>query len=482
MTGHRQTTGEISHSAPFWRLIEFFGTRSWIGLLDSSLVDGKLGRYSMLCAEADLVVSVTGLQQDKARVTTHPVGRPDDQPVTAENADPLQLIRQLMSDRAPVAVQPPPEDAPLAGGALLCLGYEAGHILEALPNTGDVDYELPDMVAIFSRITLCHCHHSGRTWLTVISTDDPQPEFDDLTRRIEAFRPAPIPRPPIDPVMPQLSGRLDQAAYERAVQTIKDAIDQGRVFEACMSQRLNAELHSDGWTLYQELRRINPAPFAAYLKLEGADVICSSPERFLSLDRRGVIESRPIKGTRPRGATPEQDQALHDDLAAALKDRAENLMIVDLVRNDIGRVAEYGSVEVPELAIIEKYATVWQMVSTIRGRLRADLDALDLIRACFPGGSMTGAPKIEAMRIIDELEPVRRQIYSGAIGYLDFRGNLDLNIVIRTCIARHGRCDFGVGGAVTADSDPAAEYQESLDKARALVEAVAAANARAGKR
>jgi para-aminobenzoate synthetase component 1 len=231
-------------------------------------------------------------------------------------------------------------------------------------------------------------------------------------------------------------------------------------------------LAGDPWDLYGILREINPAPFAAWLQFPDFQIVSASPERFLSLSSNRVAESRPIKGTRPRGADPVEDARLRDELEKSTKDRAENVMIVDLVRNDLGRVAEIGSVEVPELQVIEPYATVFQMVSTVRAKLRKDRDAVDLVRACFPGGSMTGAPKIEAMKIIDALEPVKRGVYSGAIGYFDHSGVMDLSIVIRTIVCKDGRATFGVGGAVVADSDPQDEYQETLDKAAALIEAL----------
>jgi anthranilate/para-aminobenzoate synthase component I len=234
--------------------------------------------------------------------------------------------------------------------------------------------------------------------------------------------------------------------------------------------------------LYRSLRRENPAPFAAYLELPDVCVVGSSPERFLKLAPDRGVESRPIKGTRPRGATPDRDAALAEALVTSPKDRAENLMIVDLVRNDLGRVCETGSVRVPELMQVEAYATVFQLVSTVVGRLRSDRDAVDLVRACFPPGSMTGAPKIAAMRIAGALEPVRRGIYSGAIGYLDVRGGLDLSVVIRSLLVKAGRAYLHVGGAVVADSDPRAEYEETLDKARALRAALERARRGADRR
>ncbi len=207
-------------------------------------------------------------------------------------------------------------------------------------------------------------------------------------------------------------------------------------------------------------------------------MVGSSPERFLRLDTEGILETRPIKGTRPRAADPVDDATLRDELSTSEKDHAENIMIVDLARNDLGRVCETGSVHVPGLCEVEGYATVWQLVSTVRGQLREDLDGIDAVRACFPGGSMTGAPKIEAMKMIDELEHHTRGIYSGAIGWLESNGTLDLNIVIRTIVTRNGRATYGTGGAITADSEPQAEWRESLDKVRALAKAIAMVNDR----
>ncbi|MBE0565754.1 MAG: aminodeoxychorismate synthase component I, partial [Krumholzibacteria bacterium] len=264
----------------------------------------------------------------------------------------------------------------------------------------------------------------------------------------------------------------DRTAYAAAVERCRQHILAGDVFEVCLTQQLAADLPCAPWRLYEVLRAVNPAPFAAFVDAAQVQVVSASPERFLRLDRERRAESRPIKGTRPRGRDREEDEQLRRELATSAKDRAENIMIVDLVRSDLGRVCETGSVTVPELTAVESYATVHQLVSTVQGRLRADLDAVDLVRACFPGGSMTGAPKIAAMGVIDAEEPAARGVYSGALGYLDRRGAMDLSIVIRTLVCAGKLATFGVGGAVTADSDPDAEYQEAMDKGRAMVEAL----------
>jgi para-aminobenzoate synthetase component 1 len=255
------------------------------------------------------------------------------------------------------------------------------------------------------------------------------------------------------------------------VEAAREYIARGDIFQVNLSQRFDADLPLPPYELYQRLRSINPAPFAAYLNLDDVTVVCASPERFLKADG-GLVETRPMKGTRPRGGSPAQDEALARELLSSAKDRAENVMIVDLERNDLGRVCRYGTVRVRELWTLEKYATVFQLTSCVEGRLRPEKKRVDLLKACFPGGSITGAPKVRAMEIIDELEPTRRSIYTGSIGYLGFGDTMDLNIVIRTILVKDGRAFLQVGGAVTYDSDPQAEYQETLDKARALFQAL----------
>ena len=225
------------------------------------------------------------------------------------------------------------------------------------------------------------------------------------------------------------------------------------------------------YELYRRLRRINPAPFASYLNFDDVTVVSASPERFLRI-RGDLVETRPIKGTRPRGKDPATDAAMAKELVNSVKDQAEHVMIVDLERNDLGRVCSYGTVRVSELAALEKYATVFHLTSTVEGRLRPGKDVIDLLKATFPGGSITGAPKVRAMEIIDELEPTRRSVYTGSIGYLGFDGSTDLDIVIRTILVKEGRAYFQVGGAVVYDSDPEGEYDETLDKAKALMHAL----------
>jgi para-aminobenzoate synthetase component 1 len=271
----------------------------------------------------------------------------------------------------------------------------------------------------------------------------------------------------------RLTSNFRRRDYIEAIRRAKEYIAAGDIYQVNLSQRLSAPLVTNPLDLYRRLSRSNPSPFAAYFDTPDGAVVSCSPERFLELRGREV-ETRPIKGTRPRGESPEEDARLAAELQASAKDRAENVMIVDLERNDIGRVCEFGSVHVPELFALESYATVHHLVSTVRGRLRPDCDALDCLRACFPGGSITGAPKVRSMEIIEELESTRRGVYTGAIGYLCFSGDMDVNIVIRTAVVQDGVAHFQVGGGIVADSDPEAEYQETVDKGRAIADALAA--------
>ncbi|MCP4144263.1 MAG: aminodeoxychorismate synthase component I [bacterium] len=372
--------------------------------------------------------------------------------------DPFAELQRIKNRRAAVEH----DLIPFTSGGVGWFGYEAGHMIEQLPDSG-VDHGLPDICFFFPTVILAHQHSSGRTWQIGefnLSELEPETELQDNETDI-------------DPTM-----MFSAESYGDAVETIRSEINAGRVYEVCMTHSIEVLLDCKPWQLFRTLRRDNPAPFASLISTPDCDIISSSPEQFLSLDKNRKITSRPIKGTRPRGKTADQDEQLKNELSCSIKDRAENLMIVDLVRNDIGRVAAHGSVTAAELTKIETYATVFQMVSTIQGNLDSQFSSIDLIKACFPGGSMTGAPKIEAMKMIDELEPVCRGIYSGSIGWLGDNDTLDLNIVIRTCIARNGIGYIGAGGAIVADSDPVAEWEESMAKAQALLDAIAKCGAK----
>ena len=270
----------------------------------------------------------------------------------------------------------------------------------------------------------------------------------------------------------ELRSSFTHAEYLDAVARVREYIYAGDIFQANLSQRFEAPLSDTPWELYQRMRTRNAAPFAAYFECPGAAIVSASPERFLRVDVDGHVETRPIKGTRPRGVGPEHDGALGQALTESAKDRAENLMIVDLMRNDLSRVCAPGTVRVPELFTLERYATVHHLVSTVVGQLAPGSDAFDLVRATFPGGSITGAPKLRAMEIIAELEPSQRGVYCGSLGYWSVTGALDTSIAIRTAVAVGDRVYFSAGGGIVADSDPEQEYRETLDKARGMIDAL----------
>lgn len=331
--------------------------------------------------------------------------------------------------------------------------------------------ELPDAAFLFADRLIAFDHEEAAAWLVSYGSPEDARDWMEATARVLANLPAPEcvrALPPVDRVVRLTRSRQE---YVEAVARCQEYIRDGESYEICLTQQMRSGPLQDALSFYLTLRRINPAPYAAFLRLDGVAVLSCSPERFLRIDRRRVVESRPIKGTRPRGRTPEEDEALRRELADSEKDRAENLMIVDLMRNDLGRVCEPGSVEAPELMKVESYETVHQMVSTVRGRLRPEMDAAQCIRAAFPGGSMTGAPKMRTMDLIDGLETGPRGIYSGALGYLGLCGTADLSVVIRTLVSTPAGTSFGVGGAVVAMSGAEEEFEETLVKARAIIQA-----------
>jgi para-aminobenzoate synthetase component 1 len=309
-------------------------------------------------------------------------------------------------------------------------------------------------------------HEQRRSWL-VGAGRDPRTfaDWDAVLARVQG-EPKPAPAP--FRVLTRPAANYTRATYSDAFRRVQEHIRRGDCYQINLTQRFRARAEGDAWHAYLRLREINPAPFAAYLDLPDGRIVCSSPERFLRLTGERV-ETKPIKGTRPRSADPARDQALAEELRTSAKDRAENVMIVDLLRNDLGKCCVPGSIHASRLFAIESFASVHQLVSTVEGRLAPGRDALDLVAACFPGGSITGAPKVAAMHVIEELEPQRRGVYCGCIGYIGFDGNMDLNIAIRTLVQRGDYVYTWAGGGVVADSNVDAEYQESFDKAAAML-------------
>jgi para-aminobenzoate synthetase len=319
---------------------------------------------------------------------------------------------------------------------------------------------------VFADRAVVFDHESRRAHLLSLTDDG---WFDVAEAALRGTEPLTAPVPAARSGVAEVSLRHTRPHYLKLVDACLEAITAGESYEVCLTNEVTWRGDVDPWAAYRFLRRESPAPFGALLRFGELSVLSTSPERFLRVDRHGVVLSEPIKGTRPRGRTPAEDAALREDLATSEKDRAENLMIVDLVRNDLGHHAEVGSVEVPRLFDIETYATVHQLVSGVRAKLRHDSSAVRCVRDAFPGGSMTGAPKIRTMQILDGLEGGPRGVYSGALGYFSLSGSADFSIVIRTLVVHGDKVSFGVGGAVIALSDGAEEFEETAVKATAML-------------
>jgi para-aminobenzoate synthetase component 1 len=347
-------------------------------------------------------------------------------------------------------------------------GYDLGRRLEQLPALAADREQLPDMAVGLYDWAVVVDHRARRAWLVGRGRDPATARaWQGLVEAFEAAVDAPEPRASFR-VTGAVASNMSRARYAEAFQRVKGYIRSGDCYQVNLAQRFAAPARGDAWSAYLRLRRLNPAPFSAFVSTPHGSALCSSPERFLRL-ADGQVETRPIKGTRPRSGVPESDSELARELAHSPKDRAENLMIVDLLRNDLGRVCAPGSIRVPRLFEVESYATVHHLVSTVTGTLGSGHRAPSLLRACFPGGSITGAPKIRAMEIIEELEPHRRGVYCGAIGYLGFDGAMDTNIAIRTLVYNRGLIRLWAGGGIVHDSVLEAEYQETFQKAAALL-------------
>jgi para-aminobenzoate synthetase component 1 len=500
---------EISISLTAPEVFELVKDSPYGFFLDSGMDPQKLGRYSFLGSDPFLVMSSRG--SEIALV------RGDEEEVQFGN--PFDVLGKLLKiykiDRCPAPV-------PFLGGAVGYFSYDLCHFIERLPSTAIDDLKLPESYLAFYDTVLAFDHLEGRFYL--VSTGLPELEESQRLRRakmrleeVKDWLHSGLPSEPFafchsegakrpknllltsfrasahqgklreESPLPQeerlgkgesqsakQSGELSlkpnftPEEYVRAVNKVREYIAAGDVFQVNLSQRFEADLTVAPYELYRRLRQVNPAPFASYLDFDEVTIVSASPERFLKV-KGDLVETRPIKGTRPRGRDPIEDTALAQELVHSIKDHAENVMIVDLERNDLGRVCRYGTVKVTELAILETFPTVFHLTSTIIGRLRQGKDVVDLLKGTFPGGSITGAPKVRAMEIIDELEPTKRSVYTGSIGYLGFNGDIDINIVIRTFIVKQGKAYFQVGGGVIYDSNAEAEYLETMDKARALI-------------
>lgn len=405
--------------------------------------------------------------------------------VAVETQDPLADLDARLREREPAEVDGLPR---FWGGAVGFFGYDVVRHIEHLPDAPDDDLGLPDGLFVFTDVVLAIDNLRGRAMAIAavpVSEGADEGELREaydagaaktaaVVERLDAGEsPARLALAAEPPEDPDYSSSTSRADFEAGVETIREYIRAGDAFQVVLSQRLALPLRASPFDLYRALRSINPSPYLYFLELDGFSLIGSSPEVLVRVEQGGVTV-RPIAGTRPRGATPEEERALADDLLADEKELAEHRMLVDLGRNDVGRVAEYGSVTVPELMVVEKYSHVMHIVSQVEGRLREGLGAMDVFRACFPAGTVSGAPKVRAMEIIDELERTRRGPYAGAVGHFNYGGaSMDTAITIRTVLALDGIAYVQAGAGIVADSDSGAEYEETLNKARALLRAAA---------
>ena len=435
--------------------------------LDSSLLMERFGNHSFMGFEPYLVLTTRG----HSALFSYSDGRD-----VEREMNPFDALRMALGERRLDASEYPKGLPPFLAGGIGYLSYELGRHVECLPVSVVDDLGLPELGFCFYDKVVAGDLRTGKKWLivSVPRGDNPRPLVEEALARIApgagGGQVGGPPRAEPETHLEFESG-FTREEYVAAVGAVKEYILAGDIYQANLSQRFSAPLLEPAWSLYRRLRVLNAAPFSAYLNFGDFAVASSSPERFVRVDGRHV-ETRPIKGTRPRSDDRLTDERNKRELLESAKDHAELSMIVDLERNDLGRVCDYGSVTVEEHAVLESYATVHHLVSTVRGELHQSKGVVDLLRASWPGGSITGAPKIRSMEIIDELEPTARSVYTGGIGYLGFDGSHDINIAIRTMIITGGRVFFQVGGGIVADSDPDSEFQETLDKGKAMFEAV----------
>lgn len=422
----------------------------WAVFLDSGYPHSEQGRYDIIAAEpvTTLVThgEITQINQNGLLINS--------------SDDPFDLVKQELLASAYEG----DADLPFNGGAIGYFSYDLARRLEKLPVIADDAEHIPEMAVGIYNWAVVVDHQQRQSFL--VGQDCAEDHWQSL---IDLFSVLPTEGQTSHfRVTSEIKSNMDKAFYTRAFDKIKHYLKEGDCYQVNLSQRFVADCVGDPWAAYRLLREMNAAPFSAYLNFPEAQILSSSPERFLKLVNHQV-ETKPIKGTRPRRAYPASDWLQIDQLRYSPKDRAENLMIVDLLRNDLSKTCKTGSVKVPALFEVESYATVHHLVSTVTGVLADEQHALDLLLSCFPGGSITGAPKIRAMEVIEELEQNRRGVYCGAIGYMGFDGNMDSNIAIRTLVHSNGTIRFWAGGGIVNDSDLEEEYQECFDKAAALL-------------
>ena len=432
----------------------------------------KWGRFSFIGSGARAVFRARGRDVEWSEGGTTLRQRVD--------GDPLEFLRAKLAALHPVVLEG--LDLPrFLGGAVGMVSYDWVRFVERIPDSNPDEIGMPDLWFVLPETIVVYDNVRKTAYLVRHVEVSPSAdvaalyqraaaELEAVVRRLRAPLPAEPPHAPVRAPM-ELHRSTSREAFHEMVKRAKEYIEAGDIFQVVLSQQLRIPLQVDPFAIYRHLRLINPSPYLFFLRCEGPVLIGSSPEILVRLED-GRIDVRPIAGTRPRGRTPEEDLARERELLADPKERAEHIMLVDLGRNDVGRVAEVGSVRVSELGVIERYSHVMHIVSNVQARLREGCDWLDLLRATFPAGTLSGAPKVRAMEIIDELETLRRGPYGGCVGYVDYSGNMDTAIAIRTLLVKDGQIFLRTGAGIVADSEPEAEYQETIAKGRALVEAI----------
>jgi anthranilate synthase component 1 len=452
------------------------GGRPGTFLLESAEPGRSWSRYSFVGVRS--VATLTERAGRAAWVGAAPPGAP------AGGGDPLEVLaatwRALRSPRLP-------DLPPLTGGLVGYLGYDVVRRLERLPSHAVEDLGLPELSMLVATDLAVVDHLQGSVLLIAnallpagAAASEVDSRYDDAVSRLDAMTAA-LATPSAPSVAttrpvpaPDAASRTPPGTYQPAVKAALDAVRAGEVFQVQVGQRFEVATRADALDVYRVLRTLNPSPYMYLLRLDGFDIVGCSPEALVTV-KSGEAVLHPIAGTRKRGSTPERDAALAAELMSDAKERAEHVMLVDLARNDLGRVSAPGTVRVVEFGALERYSHVWHIVSTVTGEVAAGRDALDVLTASFPAGTLTGAPKVRAMELIDELEPVRRGIYGGAVGYLDVAGDLDMAIAIRTAVMVGGTAYVQASAGIVADSDPAAEELETRNKARAVLQAIATA-------
>lgn len=440
---------EISTSLNSFEIYTLFKDDKYSFILDSAMGEKKLGRYSFVSSNPFKILKYKDSE-----------------------VNPLEKLRaELGKYKIKNDTQ-----LPFIGGAVGYLSYDLGNYIEKLPKSVVDDIKSPDLYFGLYDWVIVIDHLMNKTFIATpeINVRDEEQMVEDVCKIINDAQNNGLDRLCYEQkTFPKvkLESNFKKKEYINAIEKIRNYIKNGDIYQANMTQRFHGKVSMSSFELYRDLRRISPAPFGAFLNFEDVHILSNSPERFIKVSD-DFIQTRPIKGTRPRGKNEEEDLLLKDELSNSEKDKAELLMIVDLERNDIGRVSKIGTVKVPELFKLEEYSNVHHLVSTVIGEIDKDKDIVDVINATFPGGSITGAPKIRAMEIIDELEPTARNVYTGSVGYIGFDSNVDFNIAIRTIIKKEDDVFFQVGGGITWDSNPEDEYEETLHKAKSIMNAI----------